>query len=115
MATVNFVTHDCQHHTAERKAIVRSSHIRELLEDAEDVSKGKPLPAQLTLALSLPEVDGEAFRMVIAYCTHHKDEALPVEDSLPPRDEFDSWDTGFIRVSNERLLTLMKVRVNGPN
>ncbi len=83
----------------------RSKTIRDLVEDA---GVGHPVP--------LPTVDGKTLERVVAYCMHHKDDPVVVEEKKTDEKklelsekpmEISTWDKSFTNVELEVIFQLI--------
>lgn len=100
---VKLVSVDGEKFDVDREVINKSTTIRTLLQDLGLEEGGEE-------EIPLTNVNGAILRKVIHWCTYHKSDPEPAEDtdtSEKRTDDIPSWDTEFLKVDQGTLFELI--------
>ena len=99
---VNLESNDGKVFTVSKAIAVRSTLIKNMLEDVG----GEPEDN-----IPLPNVTGATLEHVVAYCTHHKDDARVTDEEKKlekktdaGKDDIDAWDKKFLEAFDKETL-----------
>uniref|UniRef100_A0A0N5AU78 Skp1-related protein n=1 Tax=Syphacia muris TaxID=451379 RepID=A0A0N5AU78_9BILA len=108
VSKITLTSSDGESFEVERDVIRLSTTIDTMLQDLG--MNGELGAGELQEPVPLQNVNGNILKKVIQWCTYHKDDPLPPEDSEQKEkrtDDIPSWDVEFLKVDQGTLFELI--------
>lgn len=108
VSKITLTASDGEAFQVERDVIRLSTTIDTMLQDLGMTGEGGEI--ELNEPVPLPNVTGNILKKVIQWCTYHKDDPAPPEDSDQKEkrtDDIPSWDVEFLKVDQGTLFELI--------